>query len=148
MIDASAATAPRDSALADTVTEGLVFAGGCPGGDGPGEPVPGPTGEEEPPQDVAQRTANTTRTRASGCGDDTVIVSFAGEETTAPFGVGARDLSGNLHASAPADRGAFENDGRRNRASAIVRPRFHARGRSRRERSRFANRLTQDGGDG
>jgi hypothetical protein len=78
MIEASAATAPNDSALAETVTEGSV-GGGCPGGEGPGGPGPGSTGEEDPLQDAAQRIANGRTRRARRSFWITVVVSLAEE---------------------------------------------------------------------
>ena len=147
-IDASAATAPRESVLADTVTEGLP-AGGGPGGKGSGEPAAGSTGEEDPPQDVAQTIANRMRKRARGSIDDTVIVSFAGEEVAAPVRVPAPRFYWATFM--PATHRSAERAETAGGGTALPRSSAWASTHGpvgAPERSRFATRLTDAGGRG
>jgi hypothetical protein len=125
--EASAATAPSESAFAEIVTSGPTGGEGPAGGSRGSEP--GPTGEDGPAQEVAQTIAKKVTARVRERIEATVVVLVAGDEiesarsapTTEPF---------HRATSMPATRstgGVDGNAAERKRASAIVLPRFHAR---------------------
>src|SRR5688500_4122298 len=134
LTDASAATAPSETALVDTVRENPGGGGFWPGGEGSGEP--GSTGEDAPEQATARTIAERMIALAVEGIDDSM--SFSSRRAT------KRDRA----TSVPVMHAPWKGTGiavERNRASAIVDARFREHETGARFPSRFA---TLDGAGG